>query len=104
MHQSENIKIKLITIINKKKKKKKKKKISKRKVQGVPQSQTAALPRHQEECSVLCLNLNNGGVWRGVELAAQKVPVYCHIYGTRSLSQLGYPFNVTIRVSVHCHN
>ena len=29
--------------------KKKKKKIGKRKVQGVPQSQTAALPRHQEE-------------------------------------------------------
>ena len=34
---------------NKKKKKKKKKKKSKRKVQGVPQSQTAALPRHQEK-------------------------------------------------------
>ena len=33
----------------KKKKKKKKKKKSKRKVQGVPQSQTAALPRSQEE-------------------------------------------------------
>ena len=29
--------------------KKKKKKKGKRKVQGVPQSQTAALPRHQEE-------------------------------------------------------
>ena len=28
---------------------KKKKKKGKRKVQGVPQSQTAALPRHQEE-------------------------------------------------------
>ena len=26
-----------------------KKKISKRKIQGVPQSQTAGLPRHQEE-------------------------------------------------------
>ena len=33
----------------KKKKKKKKKKKYQRKVQGVPQSQTAALPRHQEE-------------------------------------------------------
>ena len=33
----------------KQKKKKKKKKNGKRKVQGVPQSQTAALPRHQEE-------------------------------------------------------
>ena len=32
-----------------KKKKKKKKKKGKRKVQGVPQSQTAALPRHQKE-------------------------------------------------------
>ena len=32
-----------------KKKKKKKKKKGKRKVQGVPQLQTAALPRHQEE-------------------------------------------------------
>ena len=32
-----------------KKKKKKKKKTSKRKVKGMPQSQTAALPRHQEE-------------------------------------------------------
>ena len=32
-----------------KKKKKKNKKNGKRKVQGVPQSQTAALPRHQEE-------------------------------------------------------
>ena len=32
-----------------KKKKKKKKKKGKRKVQGVPQSQTAALPRPQEE-------------------------------------------------------
>ena len=31
------------------KKKKKKKKKGKRKVQGVPQSQTAAIPRHQEE-------------------------------------------------------
>ena len=39
MHQSENIKFKLITIIKK----------SKRKIQGVPQSQTAALPRPQEE-------------------------------------------------------
>ena len=48
------------TITKKKKKKKKKKKMfdhfcsnekkkGKRKVQGVPQSQTAALPRHQEE-------------------------------------------------------
>ena len=35
--------------ISKKKKKKKKKKKGKRKVQGVPQSQTSALPRHQEE-------------------------------------------------------
>ena len=33
----------------KKKKKKKKKKNSKWKIQGVPQSQTAVLPRHQEE-------------------------------------------------------
>ena len=32
-----------------KKKKKKKKKKGKRKVQGLPQSQIAALPRHQEE-------------------------------------------------------
>ena len=33
----------------KRKKKKKKEKTGKRKVQGVPQSKTAALPRHQEE-------------------------------------------------------
>ena len=38
MHQSENIKIKLITI-----------KKGKRKVQRVPQLQTTALPRPQEE-------------------------------------------------------
>ena len=38
----------LITEFIQKKKKKKKKK-GKRKIQGVPQSQTAALPRHQEE-------------------------------------------------------
>ena len=56
MHQSENIKIKLITMINKDKYSwlillcaRVNEKKGKRKVQGVPQSQTAALPRHQEE-------------------------------------------------------